>query len=166
MPDGLYAPMPRSPVTYLSDGINDSITTINVGDVTKLPPAPNIATIGDGEDSETIKYAAKSGNALTGIIRGFEGAAREWNAGVPIANVPCAQHVTALQKAVQGLQNAEPPSLPDDVMIRGADQNMEAKLVAQSNTDYEIRQVRNIFLSTEDPQSGFGQPGDIWIKYA
>lgn len=166
MPYGLYPPMLRSPITYLSDGIDASVTTIPVDDVSKLPMAPNIATIGDGADSETIKYTGKTGSSLTGVTRGFEGEARTWNSGVPIANVPCAQHVTALQKAVQGLQNAEPPSLPDDVMIRGADQNMEAKLVAQSNTDYEIRQVRNIFLSTKDPQSGFGQPGDIWIKYA
>lgn len=97
MPDGLYVPMPGSPVTYLTEGINSSIATIPVDDLTKLPNPPNIATIGDGVGSETIKYTGKSATALTGVTRGFEGSAREWGQGVPIANVPCAQHFRALQ---------------------------------------------------------------------
>ena len=97
MPYGLYPPMPRSPITYLSDGIDASVTTIPVDDVSKLPVAPNIATIGDGADSETIKYTGKTASSLTGVTRGFEGEARTWNSGVPIANVPCAQHFRALQ---------------------------------------------------------------------
>lgn len=97
MPYGLYPPMPRSPITYLSDGIDASVTTIPVDDVSKLPVAPNIATIGDGVDSETVKYTGKTASSLTGVTRGFEGEARVWNSGVPIANVPCAQHFRALQ---------------------------------------------------------------------
>lgn len=97
MPYGLYPPMPRSPITYLSDGIDASVTTIPVDDVSKLPVAPNIATIGDGVDSETVKYTGKTASSLTGVTRGFEGEARAWNSGVPIANVPCAQHFRALQ---------------------------------------------------------------------
>lgn len=43
---------------------------------------------------------------------------------------------------------------------------MTGKLVAQSNTDYNTRQVRNIIISTEDPDPDLqGQPGDIWLKY-
>lgn len=41
---------------------------------------------------------------------------------------------------------------------------MTGTLVAQNNTDYTIKQVRNIFISTEDPSGG--DNGDIWIKYA
>lgn len=98
MPDGLYPPMPGSPVTYLDGEINASVTTITVKDISALPLPPNIATMGDGADSETIKYTGKSGNSLIGVVRGFEGAAREWNSGAPIANVPCAHHVTSLQR--------------------------------------------------------------------
>lgn len=36
-------------------------------------------------------------------------------------------------------------------------------LVAQSNTDYEVRQVRNVFISTGEPTGG--ENGDIWIQY-
>lgn len=42
---------------------------------------------------------------------------------------------------------------------------MTGKLIAQSNTDYDIRQVRNIIISTSDPDPEIGQPGDIWLKY-
>lgn len=103
MPHGLYPPMARSPVTYLPDPINDSVTTIRVDNITLLPPAPNIATIGDGADSETIKYEGKSGDSLVSVIRGFEGEARSWSGGTPIANVPCAQHVKALQKSIENI---------------------------------------------------------------
>lgn len=41
---------------------------------------------------------------------------------------------------------------------------MTGALVAQNNTDYTIKQVRNIIISTEDPSGG--DNGDIWIKYA
>ena len=35
--------------------------------------------------------------------------------------------------------------------------------VAQTNTSYTTRQLRNVILSTEDPSGGSN--GDIWIKY-
>ena len=40
---------------------------------------------------------------------------------------------------------------------------MKGALVAQNNTNYTTKQVRNIFISTEDPNGG--DNGDIWIKY-
>lgn len=42
---------------------------------------------------------------------------------------------------------------------------MSGALVAQNNTDYEIKQVRNIFISTADPTDSDGANGDIWLKY-
>lgn len=40
---------------------------------------------------------------------------------------------------------------------------MTGALVAQTNTNYTTRQVRNIIISTSDPSGG--SSGDIWIKY-
>lgn len=40
---------------------------------------------------------------------------------------------------------------------------MEGALVAQHNTNYTTGQVRNIFISTGDPNTGSN--GDIWLKY-
>lgn len=39
-------------------------------------------------------------------------------------------------------------------------------LVAQSNTNYTTRQVRNVIMSTADPTTSDGQNGDLWIKYS
>ena len=41
---------------------------------------------------------------------------------------------------------------------------MTGALVAQNNTNYTTKQVRNIFISTADPSGG--DNGDIWIKDA
>lgn len=42
---------------------------------------------------------------------------------------------------------------------------MTGRLVAQNNTNYATKQVRNIYLSTSDPTSADGANGDIWIRY-
>jgi hypothetical protein len=39
-------------------------------------------------------------------------------------------------------------------------------LVAQNNTAYTTKQVRNIFFSTEEPTDADGDNGDIWIMYS
>ena len=42
---------------------------------------------------------------------------------------------------------------------------MSGKLVAQSNTDYTTKQVRNIVCSTAEPTSSDGANGDLWAVY-
>lgn len=42
---------------------------------------------------------------------------------------------------------------------------LTGQLVAQSNTNYSIGQVRNIYLSTNEPDNSLGNNGDIWIVY-
>ena len=42
---------------------------------------------------------------------------------------------------------------------------MTGKLIAQSNEDYAVAQVRNIIISTKEPSAEVGSNGDIWIKY-
>lgn len=49
------------------------------------------------------------------------------------------------------------------VDINGA--TMMGTLVAQSNTNYSVGQVRNIYLSTSEPAANIGNNGDIWIVY-
>jgi len=73
--------MVNSPITTLASSITASSTTISLVDSSKLPTAPNLATIGKDESSETILYTGKSGNNLTGVTRGFQGTAKAWNVG-------------------------------------------------------------------------------------
>lgn len=42
---------------------------------------------------------------------------------------------------------------------------MTGKLIAQSNEDYAVAQVRNIIISTEEPSAEVGSNSDIWIRY-
>jgi microcystin-dependent protein len=105
MTTGFYPPMPRSPVTELSAGIDAVETDVPVVNAAKLPAAPNVATIGGGEDdSETVKYTGKTGNTLTGCTRGFDpaGSAKAWDSGTAVARVITSQDIEALQDAVAG----------------------------------------------------------------
>ena len=42
---------------------------------------------------------------------------------------------------------------------------MTGALVAQTNTNYDTRQVRNVIISTASPTASNGSNGDIWVKY-
>lgn len=53
--------------------------------------------------------------------------------------------------------------ISNKVDINGA--TMVGALIAQSNTNYSVGQVRNIYLSTSEPTTDVGNNGDIWIVY-
>lgn len=84
----LYPGIANSPIVQLSADISAAATTIpltSASDV-NLPPAPNLATIGEDEGAETILFTGKSGNSLTGVIRGFDGTtAQAWTLGKKVA---------------------------------------------------------------------------------
>lgn len=80
----LYPGIAFSPQALLTDNIGASDTIIPVSDVSCFPEGPNLATIGTDETGETIFYAAKTANALSGCQRGVEGEARTWTAGESI----------------------------------------------------------------------------------
>ena len=52
-----------------------------------------------------------------------------------------------------------------DAALPKAGGTMTGKLVAQSNTDYATKQVRNIVCSTAEPTSSDGSNGDLWAVY-
>lgn len=98
----LYPAIPNSPVAKLTSPITNADVTITVDDATKLPDAPNLATLGSGESNETILYTGKDGNNLTGITRGLEGVAQSWDAGTPIARLFTAyDYNTLIQKLIE-----------------------------------------------------------------
>ena len=81
----LYKAIAGSPITYLSSDISAAQTTISIADDSALPDAPNICTIGYGENIETIRYGAKSNGVLQNVTRGIEGTPRAWSAGTEVA---------------------------------------------------------------------------------
>lgn len=99
----MFPAVANSPATELSAAITDIQTTITLLDASKLPDAPNIATIGVDESAETVRYEGKSGNELTGVTRGFSGtAAKAWGVGVGVARYFTAYDADALRENVAG----------------------------------------------------------------
>ena len=54
------------------------------------------------------------------------------------------------------------PAMGEYVPVSGG--TMEGALIAQSNTDYTVAQVRNVIISSEAP-SGTAPEGTIWYQY-
>lgn len=81
----MYSAKVDSPITTLTSKIEQSDTTIPVKNADYLPDAPNIATIFDNDDTETIKYEGKNENELTDVTRGFQGDEKTWEKGTEIA---------------------------------------------------------------------------------
>ena len=97
----MFPAVANSPATELTAALTDIATTVSLLDASKLPDAPNIATIGVDESAETIKYTGKSGNDLTGVTRGFSGTtAKAWLTGVPAARYFTAYDADALRENV------------------------------------------------------------------
>ena len=82
----MYPAKVNSPTTQLASSITATQTSIPVQDVSVLPAAPNLATIGRDVDAETILYTGVDtvNNTITGVTRGFQGTARAWSAGEQI----------------------------------------------------------------------------------
>lgn len=81
----MYPGQVNSPTTELTNAITNSQTSITLLNAAVLPPAPNLAVIGVGENAETILYQNKTGNTLSGVTRGFQGTAQAWQAGTAVA---------------------------------------------------------------------------------
>lgn len=81
----MYKGMAGSPITYLTGDISAAQTTIAIADDSALPDAPNLCTIGYGENIETIRYGAKSNGVLQEVTRGIEGTPRAWQSGTEVA---------------------------------------------------------------------------------
>ena len=69
----MYPAKAGSPKTTLAVQISSSATQMTVADASVLPAAPNIAVLGSDSTAEIVSYAAKSGNVLTGLVRGLGG---------------------------------------------------------------------------------------------
>lgn len=96
----LYKAIAGSPITYLATDVSAGQTTIAVTDDSVLPDAPNICTIGYGENIETIRYGAKSNGVLQNVTRGLEGTPRAWKAGTEVARFYTAYEHNAIIEAI------------------------------------------------------------------
>ena len=99
----MYAPQNNGPHTALAETINAAQTDITVADASILPTAPNVLTIGTGEDAELVLMSAKTGNIIT-VTRGYNGtAAKSWETDEWVYRAITAQDVSALQANVNAI---------------------------------------------------------------
>ena len=82
----MYKGVNNSPETTLTAAISAAATTIPLQSIAGLPPAPNLATIGQDDDAEVVLYTSISGQSLMGCERGFGGTEpKAWQAGEVVA---------------------------------------------------------------------------------
>ena len=100
-----YPPQAGSPETKLSADITDTATEIPVIDVTVLPSPPNILTMVDGLNFETIIYESidEVNNLIQNITRGVEGTAQSWGADQEIARYFTAKDLLDIYSALDDL---------------------------------------------------------------
>ena len=94
----MYNPKSNSPKTELASGITAVATSMTVLDGNCLPDAPNIAVLGTTESAEVVIYNSKSGNTISGLIRGAGNTtASVWDSGTPVArNFTALDHQTII----------------------------------------------------------------------
>lgn len=102
----MYPGQANSPQTEIVSAIDSTQTTITVLNGNALPNAPNLATIGSGEDAETILYASKSGNVLSDVVRGFQGTVKSWQSGARVARNFTAYDYDTLRENIEDLDDA------------------------------------------------------------
>jgi hypothetical protein len=104
--ENMYQAIVNSPDTRLLASINSVVTTVGVQDIDKLPNGPNLAVISpDIENPETILYMGKSGNNLTGVVRGFQGTAQDWPINTIVSRVLTAYDINTFITNILGLDD-------------------------------------------------------------
>lgn len=114
-PKTMYNAINNSPVSTIVNDISAADTTIEIEEAnSKLPPAPNIATIGTGEDSELVLYTAIGTSAISGVTRGFNGTvAKGWLAGTSVYRAFTAYDHDAFKSNIEALQNDKANKVSD-----------------------------------------------------
>lgn len=154
--DGTISVNATSPVTSVNGKTGTIVLTAS--DVGALPDSTVIPTVPDN----IVKYTSIGEVEATTPLDAdsLQGHSADYFATATsltnvTGNVSTMQSdITTVKSSISSLQNSK-------LNVSGG--TMTGALVAQNNTNYTTKQVRNIFISTSDPNGG--SSGDIWIKY-
>lgn len=103
----MYPAVVNSVGTSLTGSILANQTKFYVQDITKIPYPPNLLVIGeDYPTAETVKLISISGDGSIVVERGFQGMARDWEAGITIARNHTAYDDDAAKSNIEVLQRA------------------------------------------------------------
>ena len=155
--DGTISVNATAPVTSVNGKTGEVVLT--AADVGALPSDTVIPSVPDN----IVKYTAISNVEATTPLDAdsLQGHAADYFA--------TAASLTSVNSNISTMQNDITTAKTDITNLKSGKLNisggtMTGALVAQNNTNYTTKQVRNIFISTSDPSGGSN--GDIWIKYA
>lgn len=154
--DGTISVNATSPVQSVNGKTGEIVLTAQ--DVGALPSDTVIPSVPDN----IVKYTAISNVEATNPLDAdsLQGHAADYFAtATGLASVNST--VSAMQSDITTAKNDISNLKTNKMDISGG--TMTGALIAQNNTNYTTKQVRNIFISTSDPSGGAS--GDIWIKY-
>ena len=104
----MYEGKNNSPQTALSANITADDSVIPVSDISVFPSAPNLATIGNDDNAEVIRYTGISGSTLTNCERGFGGTTKKsWDAETVISRQITKYDFDAIQGNITELNTAK-----------------------------------------------------------
>lgn len=139
-----------------------TITTDSSGNVALTGLVKNITLNGTTLTTDSSGNVSITGLAKTILVNGTE-----FN-----ADTSGKISITGLVKSLSLNGNSYSPDSSglltlNNIMKTDSDQSMSAKLIAQNNTDYATKQVRNIFLVAKSASNNLptGSSGDICIIY-
>ena len=155
--DGTISVNATSPVTSVNGKTGTIVLTAQ--DVGALPSDTVIPSVPDN----IVKYTAIGNVEATNPLDAdsLQGHTADYFAtATGLASVNST--VSAMQSDITTAKTDITNLKTDKMNVSGG--TMTGALVAQNNTNYTTKQVRNVFISTSDPSGG--ESGDIWIKYA
>ena len=140
----MYSGSVNSPSTKLAQSITINQTTLELEDASVLPLAPNIFTIGEDSDCETVLYNSNPvGNTIT-VQRGFQGIAKQWD-----IDTPCSRNFTEYdyRALIENIIELQTPQIPEDI-IRNASGYI-VQITKGDKTYIYTRDLENNIISIE-----------------
>ena len=115
--------------------------------------------------SEILK-AQQAVSNMESTVNGHTTSIELLDSNVESLKTTVGNHATSISNLENNMENVVVaiPVLTENKLDKSGG-TMTGKLIAQSNEDYAVAQIRNIIISTEKPSAEVGSNGDIWIRY-
>jgi len=141
----IYSPQAGSPAAELTSSMSEDDTEAEVNDVSLLPDPPNILTLVDDEDFETIIYQEidESNNKIKKITRGVQGEIQSWSSGQEIKRLMTARDFEIIQGWIKDFINLwyEMPTI-DPINFDIYENVVEKEFIVTFNDAKEILDIK------------------------
>ena len=104
----MYLAKVNSPAATLAVALGIADVEATLTDIANLPAAPNLCTLGTGEDAETVLYTVKGATSISGLTRGFQGTAKAWAVATVVYRGFTAYDADTFKANIETLQGDTP----------------------------------------------------------